>query len=91
MDVPVTELRAHLSDWLERARAGEEIIVTDRGVPVVRILGVTATATIQRLTAEGVIGRPASANRPIASERNLIRVSKPVSDYVTEQREDRPY
>ena len=30
MDVPVTELRAHLSDWLDRVRAGEEIVVTDR-------------------------------------------------------------
>ncbi|MBO0803981.1 MAG: type II toxin-antitoxin system prevent-host-death family antitoxin [Nocardiopsaceae bacterium] len=91
MDVPVTELRAHLSDWLERAQRGEELIVTDRGVPVVRILGVSATATIQRLTAEGVIGRPASAKRPVASGRNLPRARRPLSDIVSEQREERPY
>ena len=86
MDVPITELRAHLSDWLERAQSGEELIVTDRGTPVVRILGMTATATLQRLTAEGVIGRVSSARRPVASEGDLIRVSRQVSDYVSEQR-----
>jgi prevent-host-death family protein len=53
MDVPVTELRAHLSDWLERVRGGEEVVVTDRGVPVARLLGMSATATLQRLTADG--------------------------------------
>lgn len=91
MDVPVTELRAHLSDWLERARRGEELIVTDRGIPVVRILGVASTDTIQRLTAEGVIGRPASARRPIATGRDRPRARRPLSDIVSEQREERPY
>lgn len=91
MDVPVTELRLHLSDWLERAQQGEEIIVTDRGVPVVRILGMTTAATIQRLTAAGVIGRPASAKRPIASGRDRPRPGRPLSDIVSEQRERRRY
>lgn len=86
MDVPVTELRAHLSDWLERAQHGEEIIVTDRGMPVARILGMNATATIARLTEEGVIGRAASARRPVASEQTRIRADAPVSDFVSDQR-----
>ena len=34
MDVAVSELRAHLSDYLDRARAGDEVVITDRGVPV---------------------------------------------------------
>jgi prevent-host-death family protein len=38
VNVSITELRAHLSEWLEQARAGEEIIVTDRGVPIARLL-----------------------------------------------------
>jgi prevent-host-death family protein len=50
MDVAVTELRAHWSDWLARARDGAEIVVTDRGVPVARLLGVETTATLVRLT-----------------------------------------
>lgn len=86
MDVPVTELRAHLSDWLDRVRAGEEVIVTDRGVPVARLLGMTATATLQRLAADGVIGRDVSARRPTASGRARPRPLRPVSDIISEHR-----
>ena len=53
MDIAVTELRAHLSERLERSREGDEVVITDRGVPVARLLGVTAAATLERLAAEG--------------------------------------
>lgn len=86
MDVPVTELRAHLSGWLDRVRGGEEVIVTDRGVPVARILGMSATATLQRLAADGVIGRDASARRPMAGGRSRPRPRRSVSDVISEQR-----
>lgn len=86
MDVAVTDLRAHLSEWLDRARAGDEVVITDRGVPVARLLGLTATATLERLTDEGVIGRPASARRPAASGRPRPRPRRPLSDIVSDQR-----
>jgi prevent-host-death family protein len=85
MDVAVTELRAHLSEWLNRIRAGEEVVITDRGVPVARLLGLAATSTLQRLAAEGVIGHAAS-RRPVASGRSRPRARHPVSDAVSEQR-----
>lgn len=87
MDVPVTELRAHLGDWLDRVRGGEEIIVTDRGIPVARLLGMSATATLQRLAADGVIGRDVSARRPAAAGRVRPRPRRPVSDIISEQRD----
>lgn len=37
MTVGVAELKAKLSEYLSRARAGEEVVVTDRGRPVARI------------------------------------------------------
>lgn len=86
MDVAVTDLRAHLSEWLERARDGDEIMITDRGLPVARLLGVTTAGTLQRLAAEGVIGRPATAQRPVASGRDRPRSRRPVADIVSEQR-----
>jgi prevent-host-death family protein len=86
MDVPVTELRAHLSEWLERVRAGEEVVVTDRGVPVARMLGMSATATLQRLAADGVIGRDVSARRPMATGHPRPHPRQPVSGRVSEQR-----
>jgi prevent-host-death family protein len=86
MDVPVTELRAHLSEWLERVRGGEEVVVTDRGVPVARLLGMSATATLQRLAADGVIGRDVSARRPTAAGGERPRARRPVSEIISEQR-----
>ncbi len=86
MDVAVTELRAHLSEWLERAREGGEIVITDRGVPVARLLGLTTTATLERLTADGIIGRPAAAWRPQASGRSRPRPRRPLAEIVSEQR-----
>jgi prevent-host-death family protein len=86
MDVPITELRAHLSQWLDRARQGDEVVVTDHGVPVVRLLGLTSAATLERLAAQGVIGRPTAARRPQASGRPRPRSARPLADIVSEQR-----
>jgi len=86
MDVAVTEFRAHLSGWLARVREGDEIVVTDRGVPVARLLGVDATANLERLTQEGVIARPDQPARPTARGRRRPRPKNPVADRVSEQR-----
>ncbi len=86
MDVAITELRANLSVWLDQARSGHEIVITDRGVPVARLLGLTTTPMLERLTAEGVISRPGSARRPTASGRPRPRPRRPLSDIVSEER-----
>jgi prevent-host-death family protein len=86
MEVAISELRAHLSEWLDRARAGSEIIVTDRGIPVARLLGVDASETLHRLTAEGVIGRPSDSARPRAKGRRRARTTSSVADLVGKQR-----
>jgi prevent-host-death family protein len=86
MDVAVTDLRAHLSDWLERARQGTEVIITDRGLPVARLLGLDTTTAIERLTADGVIARPQRSVRPAAGGRSRPRPRRPVADIISEQR-----
>ena len=86
MDVAVSELRANLRDWLERAREGNEVVVTERGVPVARLLGIGTTPLLDQLTAEGVIGRPTSPERPAASGRPRPRPRRPVAPLVSEQR-----
>ena len=83
MDVAVTDLRAHLSEWLERAREGGEVVITDRGVPVARLLGLATTATLERLAAEGVIGKPAATARPVAAGRARPRHRRPLSSIVS--------
>lgn len=37
----VSEIKARLSEYLARVRGGEEVVVTDRGRPVARIVPVT--------------------------------------------------
>ncbi|MDP8988248.1 MAG: type II toxin-antitoxin system prevent-host-death family antitoxin [Actinomycetota bacterium] len=86
MDVAVTELRAHLSDWLARARDGEELVITERGVPVARLLGLGSTATLERLTDEGVIARPPRSRRPRAVGTARPRPRRSVAGLVSEQR-----
>jgi prevent-host-death family protein len=86
MDVAVTELRAHLSEWLERARAGDEVVITDRGAPVARLLGIATSTTLDRLTDEGVIARPKAASRPTASGRSRAHPRRPLSEIVDDQR-----
>jgi prevent-host-death family protein len=86
MDVSITELRANLSLWLDQARSGHEVVITDRGVPVARLMGLNATATLERLTAEGVISRPESGQRPAATGSVRPRPRRPLSDRLSEDR-----
>lgn len=86
VNVSITELRAHLSEWLEQARAGEEIIVTDRGVPIARLLGIDSSSVLERLTLEGVISRPVLTERIKARGRRKPTASSSVADLVNEQR-----
>ena len=56
MSVGVRELKAHLSQYLDRVRAGETVVVTDRGKPVARIepiAGDALPARLRQLISEG--------------------------------------
>lgn len=86
MDVAVTELRAHLGQWIAAAREGDDVVITDRGTPVARIVGLDATSAIDRLEAEGVISRPAKSTRPTAGDRIRPTPKRPVADVVSDQR-----
>ena len=86
MDVAVTELRAHLGRWIDAARDGHDVVITDRGTPVARIVAIDSTSVIYRLTAEGVISRPTRSTRPVAGDRKRPTPKRPVADIVGEQR-----
>lgn len=49
--VGVRDLRENLAEWLERAAAGEDILVTERGRPKARLT--TAETAYERLVREG--------------------------------------
>jgi prevent-host-death family protein len=80
MEVSIREMKNNLSKYLKRAQAGEEVIITDRGRPVARLV---AAASQQDMTVEDAIARLRSsslirpglggklrgAKRPIAAKR----------------------
>lgn len=59
VEVGVRELRENLAEWLDRAAAGEEILVTERGKP--KALLTAAESDWDRMVREGRI-TPARGN-----------------------------
>ncbi|GMU57360.1 MAG: hypothetical protein AMXMBFR33_65060 [Candidatus Xenobia bacterium] len=60
MNASVAELKSRLSAYLAHVKEGEEILVTDRGRPVARIIPYVARAwehsgVLQRLARQGVV------------------------------------
>jgi prevent-host-death family protein len=86
VDVAVSVLRAELASWIERVRAGEEVVVTDRGVPVARLLPVDAAPLIEQLTRQGVLSKPRRSQRPAARGAPRVQARGSVSELVSEQR-----
>ncbi len=58
MEVGVRELKAKLSEYVGRAAAGESVIVTDRGRPVARLVGLDTAAPLTKGIDEGWIEPP---------------------------------
>ncbi len=71
MNVGVRELKAHLSQYLGRVRAGELVVVTDRGKPVARIEPIDGDALPERLRTLVAEGRAVYRGR-------LARLPEPV-------------
>lgn len=86
MNVAATEFRAQLRHWLDCARAGKEVVITERGVPVARLSRIDSAPLIERLTAQGVISAPQSSDRPQAASQHLPRPRSPLSELVSDQR-----
>lgn len=83
--VGVRELRDNLSKWIKRAQAGEEVVVTDRGRPVVRLLGSGRASGLERLIADG-LATPPSMEKTDGLDRPMARARGSVSDLVRDQR-----
>lgn len=89
MDVAISELRANLKSYVDRAQAGERVVVTERGVPVARLGPAEEESLLDRLERDGVLTRATAKKRPIAREGTRIKADGPVADLVSELRADR--
>ncbi len=96
MDVSIRELKNHLSEYLRRVQAGEEVIVTSRGRRIARLSGAREPlsagelerAAVDRLSATpwirtGTGGRVRGADRPVKWPKD----EKPLSEQILDERE----
>ncbi len=92
MRVPVRELKNHLSEHLKQAQAGEDIIVTTHGTPVVRLsklnpeLESTISDTLDKLAwvRQGRHGKPLGL--PV-HQRIRMPPGKSLTELLLEERE----
>ncbi len=79
------DLKNHLSRYLDRVRAGEEVIVTERGRPIARLAALDHDADrLAALVAAGVVRSPRARER--RRPANRIKAKGTVSDLVVDQR-----
>ncbi|WP_395726694.1 type II toxin-antitoxin system Phd/YefM family antitoxin [Nakamurella sp.] len=70
---------------LDRVRAGEEVVITERGAPVARLAPIYSASLIETLTDQGVLSRPVGG-RAIARGAERVRPAGAVSRLVSDQR-----
>ncbi len=83
MEVGIRELKNHLSRYLARVRDGDEVVVTDRGRAIARVVPFGDERVLDRLVAEGLV-TPARREKQQATKP--IVTKGPVSDLVVDQR-----
>jgi len=83
--VGVRELKAHLSQYLRQARAGETIVITERGREIAMLTGIRQREGLRELIERGVVkwsgaGLDVPASTPVRVEGG------PLSKTVLDQR-----
>jgi prevent-host-death family protein len=74
--VSIGRLKARLSAYLDRTRAGETVIVTDRGRPIARLTPVGGEVALEGRAAE--LARAGLARTPAAPfDRALLTARRP--------------
>ncbi len=85
MQVGVRQLRDELRKWLEAVRQGDEVIVTERGKPIARLIGASTPPPLERLIADGIVTPAERPRRPSRAHRR-VKAKRSVSELVARQR-----
>ncbi len=85
--VGVRELRENLRTWLDRVKAGDEIVITERGRPVAKMAALDGPSRLEELIELGIV-RPARGPKPRVDVSSLPELTPgpTLSDIVIEQR-----
>jgi len=85
--VGIRDLKNDLSRWVARARRGTEILVTDRGAPVARLVPLRGTDPLQALIeADDRAGARGRAPRQPGARVRLRGAGPSMVDYVARER-----
>jgi prevent-host-death family protein len=85
--VGVREFRSELRRWIDLVQRGEDVVITERGRPVARLIGASASHPLDELIAAGIVTPAKGVKRPSSSyPRVKPRRGGVVSDLVIEQR-----
>jgi prevent-host-death family protein len=90
VEVGIRELRSNLARWLADVKGGTEVIVTERGLPVARIVRAGEPTTMARLVAEGLVTLPTKPKQPWP-EPQIEPSGGSVTDLLLQQRDEDPY
>jgi len=87
------ELKTRLGQYLQRVRAGETILVTDRGRPVAELRPVGASddpmeEALRRMEAEGLLTRPTRRGGLTPFEPIELPAGVSASDLVSRERDE---
>jgi prevent-host-death family protein len=83
-EVGVRDLRDHLSAWLERVQEGDELVITERGRPVARMVSASREPWLGLLVEAGVVTLP--DRRLDVSSFGRVRTKGDLMEFVFEQR-----
>ncbi|MGH2727777.1 MAG: type II toxin-antitoxin system Phd/YefM family antitoxin [Actinomycetota bacterium] len=84
--VGVREFRSNLRRWIDAVQRGEDVVVTERGRPVARLMRASASSKLDALIAAGVVTPAKDAKRPSSSFSKVKAGRGRISDLVIEQR-----
>lgn len=80
MNVGIRELKAHLSEYVDKASRGEDITVTARGKPVAQLVGLEKTSRLDNGIEEGWITPPSQRGLGPATRFKSARTTAEVLD-----------
>jgi prevent-host-death family protein len=83
-EVGIRDLRDHLSAWLDQVREGHELVVTERGRPVARIVAASGRAWLDGLVDAGIVTLP--EDELDVSSFGRVRASGDLMEFVFDQR-----
>jgi prevent-host-death family protein len=85
LQVGVRELRDELRRWLQLVKDGSEVVVTERGRAVAKLVSIDSGEVMEELIAEGIV---IPARKPRTTDSSHVRVTAQgsIADLVIEQR-----